>query len=61
MGHTRTPDRPASVWGEEISLARSFEGIIQMKMLKLQAVRVLLALGALAASGLALEAGRRWG
>ncbi len=31
-----------------------------MKMLKLQAVRVLLALGALAASGLALEAGRRW-
>jgi hypothetical protein len=31
-----------------------------MKMLKLQAFRVLLALGALAASGLVLEAGRRW-
>jgi hypothetical protein len=31
-----------------------------MKMLKLQAVRVLLALTALAASGLVLEAGRRW-
>jgi len=31
-----------------------------MKMLKLQAFRVLLALGTLAASGLVLEAGRRW-
>jgi hypothetical protein len=31
-----------------------------MKYLKFQAVRVLLALAALAASGLALEAGRRW-
>lgn len=45
----------------EISLERAHsEGTIRMKMLKLQAVRVLLALGALAASGLALEAGRRW-
>jgi hypothetical protein len=32
-----------------------------MKLLKFQVVRVLLALGALAASGLVLEAGRRWG
>jgi hypothetical protein len=31
-----------------------------MSILKTQAVRVLLVLGALAASGLALEAGRRW-
>jgi hypothetical protein len=31
-----------------------------MKILKLQAVRVLLALTALATSGLVLEAGRRW-
>jgi hypothetical protein len=31
-----------------------------MKMLKLQVFRVLLVLGALAASGLVLEAGRRW-
>ena len=31
-----------------------------MKLLKIQVVRVLLALGALAASGLVLEAGRRW-
>jgi hypothetical protein len=45
----------------ESSLERAHsEGTTGMKMLKLQAVRVLLALGALAASGLALEAGRRW-
>jgi hypothetical protein len=31
-----------------------------MKFLKFQAVRVVLALMALAASGLVLEAGRRW-
>ena len=31
-----------------------------MKYLKFQAVRVLLALATLAASGLLLEAGRRW-
>jgi hypothetical protein len=31
-----------------------------MKLLKSQAFRVLLALSALASSGLALEAGRRW-
>jgi hypothetical protein len=31
-----------------------------MKVLKLQAVRVLLTLTTLAASGLVLEAGRRW-
>ena len=45
----------------ESPLAGSLEGTSEMKLLKLQAVRVLLALGALAASGLALEAGRRWG
>lgn len=32
-----------------------------MKNLKFQAVRALLALATLAASGLLLEAGRRWG
>ena len=32
-----------------------------MKYLKFQAVRALLALATLAASGLLLEAGRRWG
>lgn len=32
-----------------------------MKVLKSQAWRALLALSALAASGLVLEAGRRWG
>jgi hypothetical protein len=31
-----------------------------MKILKAQATRVVLALGAIAASGLVLEAGRRW-
>jgi hypothetical protein len=31
-----------------------------MKVLKLQAVRALLVLSSLAASGLVLEAGRRW-
>jgi hypothetical protein len=31
-----------------------------MAILKAQAIRVLLVLGALAASGLVLEAGRRW-
>jgi hypothetical protein len=31
-----------------------------MKILKAQVTRVLLALGAIAASGLVLEAGRRW-
>jgi hypothetical protein len=31
-----------------------------MNVVKIQVVRVLLALTALAASGLALEAGRRW-
>ncbi len=61
MGHTRTPERPDSVSDEGNSLEDSFEGTSEMKMLKLQAFRVLLALSALAASGLALEAGRRWG
>jgi hypothetical protein len=32
-----------------------------MKILKAQATRVVLALSAIAASGLVLEAGRRWG
>jgi hypothetical protein len=31
-----------------------------MKVLKVQAVRAMLLLGSLAASGLVLEAGRRW-
>jgi hypothetical protein len=31
-----------------------------MKYLKVQAIRALLALSAIAASGLVLEAGRRW-
>ena len=32
-----------------------------MRIIRFQAVRVVLALTALAASGLVLEAGRRWG
>jgi hypothetical protein len=60
MGHIDWPDRRRTVQIEGNALSTLTEGTTTMKILRAQAIRVMLALVAIAASGLVLEAGRRW-
>jgi hypothetical protein len=60
MGHFEYAEGRRTVLSDGISPPEDIEGTTTMKILKAQVTRVLLALGAVAASGLVLEAGRRW-